>query len=577
MKTFNQFINEVLNDEEKADVAAWPKRTKKATAATDDYFGKGNEEKVEPLEGTADKSEVHKQIERHLGKQIHSDDYKAGTTTDEHGRTVRIGKLLSKTKAADEVKRGFENDNTRQAKTAKGLTVRTTRSAEGVAGQTSHNQSWEQQSCKNFNTGVNKHYLKHEVKHGTVVQYLHDENGKEIARATLHPHTNDAGHTIYRHDSYYGINHAGFKKHVEETAKRLSGPHKGGSIVYHIHPDVYNDSGKEVAVHPNATSAHLDEALNDKDSKVRAVAARHPNATSAHLDKASNDKDPEVRAAAARHPNATSAHLDKASNDKDSWVRAAAANHPNATSAHLDKALNDKDSDVRRVAARHPNATSAHLDKASNDEDYGVRKRAAQHPNATSAHLDKALNDKNSDVRESAARNPNATSAHLDKASNDKDSWVRAAAANHPNAPRAHLEAITNNNNGRSMKTFKEFVTEAFADDGKMSYDDWQSKAKEHGAVKFVDTKTHTHAYDKDGKKVSSIPWSSKKSEKEYVTEVSAPELLKAQMPLVNHIHKLVTSYGHTKGTPEYNKSFDELLAYHRKFGFTGNDNTRPS
>jgi hypothetical protein len=52
----------------------------------------------------------------------------------------------------------------------------------------------------------------------------------------------------------------------------------------------------------------------------------------------------------------------------------------------------------------------------------------------------------------------------------------------------------------------------AFQDDGKMDWDAWKQKAKKHGAVKFTDTDNKTIAYDKDGKVVSSITWSQKKS-----------------------------------------------------------------
>ena len=54
-------------------------------------------------------------------------------------------------------------------------------------------------------------------------------------------------------------------------------------------------------------------------------------------------------------------------------------------------------------------------------------------------------------------------------------------------------------------------MTEAFQDDDKMNWDAWKQKAKQHGAVKFVDTDNKTIAYDKNKKQVSSITWSSKK------------------------------------------------------------------
>jgi predicted RNA binding protein YcfA (HicA-like mRNA interferase family) len=437
------YLYEKLTPQEAEYASTW-KRDPKAVKATDHFFGKGNDEKHEELVGTVDKSEVHKAVERHLGHEIHPDDYRAGVTKDKYGRQVKIGGLLTKSKADPKLINGFANDNTRQGKKQTGLSVRITRSPEGVAGQTSHNQSWENQSCKNFNTGINRHYLKGEVKHGTVVAYLHNHKGEEIARTTLQPHINDEGHTAYAVDSHYGIDHAGFKKHVENLAKRLSGEHKGGSIIYKKHDKVYNDSGVKTMIQPNASKKHIDKALDDKDDYVRRVAASHPNATKEHLDKALNDKYISVREAAASHPNATKEHIDKALNDKDAYVRVAAAKNPNATKEHLDKALNDKDAYVRVAVARNPNATKEHIDKALNDKDTYVRVAAAKNPNATKEHLDKALNDKNSSVRVAVARNPNATKEHLDKALDDEDASVREAAASHPNATKEHLDKALN-------------------------------------------------------------------------------------------------------------------------------------
>ncbi len=91
--------------------------------------------------------------------------------------------------------------------------------------------------------------------------------------------------------------------------------------------------------------------------------------------------------------NATSEHIDKALNDIDENVRIAAIKHPNATSEHIDKALNDENYKVRETAIQHPNATSEHLDKALNDSSWSVRARAIKHPNSTKEHINKALND----------------------------------------------------------------------------------------------------------------------------------------------------------------------------------------
>ena len=257
MKSFKYFINEVLNPEQEAEVGTWKKRTVKATKATDPYFGKGVEERVEPLTDVHEKSETHKKIETHLNKPITPEDYKRGKMKDVFGREVRIGAVLGKTDAPTNLARGFENDPTRQSKAQTGLSVRTTRSACGVAGQTSGNQSWEQESCKHFDTGSNRHFLPREVQQGTVVSYLHDKNNKEIARTTFQPYLNDKGHTMYKQDSYYGPRHAAFMEHNKKTEAELTGEHKGGSIFYNVNPKVYNNSRNESVVHPKATEADI--------------------------------------------------------------------------------------------------------------------------------------------------------------------------------------------------------------------------------------------------------------------------------------------------------------------------------
>lgn len=46
-----------------------------------------------------------------------------------------------------------------------------------------------------------------------------------------------------------------------------------------------------------------------------------------------------------------------------------------------------------------------------------------------------------------------------------------------------------------------------------------------------------------------------------------APELLKAEMPLVRHIDKELAQHGYKKGTPEYDQMFKHSIAMYRKFG----------
>jgi 2-oxo-4-hydroxy-4-carboxy--5-ureidoimidazoline (OHCU) decarboxylase len=431
-KSFIKHLNEELTPEQKKEVSTWI-RNSKALKHTDHFFGKGNDDHIEPLQGGNDKSEPHRAIERHLGHEISHEDYKAGKTKDKYGREVKIGSLLQKTKADPKLIQHFANDSTRQLKSQNNLTVHVTRSAAGVAGQTSRGQSWENESCKNFETGSNRDYLEHEVKHGTVVAYLKNHHGHELARATFQPYHNEQGQAVYKHNSYYGPEVKEFQDHVKGLEKRLSASHEPNTSRYEIHPDVYNDSGVQSTMHPNITSEHITKALDDKNVGVRDVAANHPNANAEHLHKALNDSEWSVRRAAANNPNANAEHLHKALNDSEWIVRRAAADNINANAEHLHKALNDKEYLVRETAANNPNATSEHLHSALNDSEWSVRRAAAENPNANAEHLHKALNDKEHFVRMAAAENPNANPTHIQRALDDDNLDVRIVAARHPN------------------------------------------------------------------------------------------------------------------------------------------------
>lgn len=63
------------------------------------------------------------------------------------------------------------------------------------------------------------------------------------------------------------------------------------------------------------------------------------------------------------------------------------------------------------------------------------------------------------------------------------------------------------------------------------------------------------------------------KEEFEAFKAEGAPELLKAEMPLVRHIEQGLAQHGYQKGTEEYKKVFDHMLSYYRKFGNFGFDN----
>jgi hypothetical protein len=49
---------------------------------------------------------------------------------------------------------------------------------------------------------------------------------------------------------------------------------------------------------------------------------------------------------------------------------------------------------------------------------------------------------------------------------------------------------------------------------------------------------------------------------------MGAPELLRAEMPLVRMIKAELLRYGYQEGTAEYREAFDSSISFYRKFGW---------
>ena len=457
-----KIFNEELDPTQINAVRKWP-RDPKAIAATNHYFGANNNVKNDQLEDTQNKSEVHKEVEKHLNQPIHVNDYRGGKIKDKYGRDVKLGAVLQKTKAAPALVNKFANDSTRQGTKFAGLHVHVTRSPEGVAGQTSGNQSWANTSCKHFSYGSENHYLKNEVKHGTVASYLKDHSGKELARATLQPHINKKGDTAYRVTSHYGIDHAGFKDHAEKLATKLSHQTGDKTEVYKIHHKVHNDSeghGGEVIkhiLHPHLDHNDIHKIVdNEKESthinnrrRLLNLALNHPNADHTHFDKVLSSKNvhSSTLSTIGIHKNANAGHLHKILNvptSNASNFKYDALTNKNIDHSHITKALNDVNVNLRRAALQHPNANADHISKGLHDKIWTVRATAIGHRNATADHITKALSDNHSNVRHTAIRHLNANVNHISKGLKDEDPRVRIAAAKHSNATADHISKAMN-------------------------------------------------------------------------------------------------------------------------------------
>lgn len=439
MLRFKTYLLEYITDKQRErykDVKMAPE----ARSATDPFFGAGND-KVHGEIANDDKSEIHKQLENHLGQTISHEDYSRGAIKDRYGRDVRLGRMISD----HNLRNQFDKDPARKTGASPSFKTSTVRGAE-VAGQTNPSpnaehpkgHSWADISCKNIEDGVNKHYLDDEIRNGTVVHFVHDHNGQEIYRATLHPHINHKNQVAYGVDAEYGIKHPKFTADAHRVADQLSGEYKSG--VFMKDHRVYNDNGRSYMFHPKATPEHIHDELENYPTEADTRAALiHPSLTPKHIDMLLKGSNVPVKRIAIQHPFATKEHIDKALGDSDWQVRAHSLKNPNATAEHVARAFNDKEDMVKVYALSHPQATAEQVASFQDDPNHVIRGAAAHNPKATQEHITKALNDKDSYVRSLAVSNPNASAAHISKGLDDNYWSVAAAAAAHPKANAEHL------------------------------------------------------------------------------------------------------------------------------------------
>lgn len=448
MQRFKTFLLEYLTDEQRKKYSEI-KMTKKAKDATDPFFGDSDIKREELEDYDHDKSEIHKKVEQHLAQPLSKEDYVKGTLKDKYGRETKIGRLIKD----PELRNAFASDNSRAgSKTGSSHYMTIVRGTE-VAGQTNSapdknhpkGHSWGDQSCKNVDNGINRHYLDDEIHHGSVVVRAHDNNDQEIYRATLHPYENDHGHRMYAVNSEYGIKHPSFSKHAAGVAARLSGEHKGGSPVYQIVHNVYNDKDIHKELHPATSEEDITNMMNNMGkmtpSDIIAV-LQHPKVTSRHVDQAYESGDQMLETMAAQHPKASDKTISKALDNEESTVRFYAMKNPNVSSKHIEKALNDVDPMIVRQALRHPKATTKQIEAGLNDPRETTRAAAAANPNITAEQLKRAHNDNHARVRTEAVTNPKTTSDQLLHAiKHDENPMVGEAAFNHPGITEKHIDA----------------------------------------------------------------------------------------------------------------------------------------
>ena len=449
MKTFKQYLlHEYLLPKQitglkKSVTKEYPEHdnymTPKARFDTDHFFGTGNDLKREELNNyDHDKSEVHTKIERHLGKPITHDEYKSGLVSDKYGRKVKIGKLVTDPQLRNE----FNNDNVRAGTKSSSKHHVTIVRGIHVGGQTNSavdaehptGHSWGEQSCKNVDTGGNRKYLPHEIANGSVVVRVHDHNNQEIYRSTLQPHYNGNNRVAYKIDSEYGIKHPSFTAHVNDVANRLSGEHFGGNI-YHMLPDVYNNSHESKMLHPSLTPEKLTDIIhNPKSTEEQHLALQHKNTTPEliHnvLDKELSNYKPsfslnrnDVFHAAMKSPAFNSEHITKLLNHPNTpkSLHRRLSLHPNLSTDNIHSLLHthefpmvgydsnykrdSRSEDVVKNLLKHPKTPDDIIDHYIKHGNGSHKRALAENPSLKDHHIDSLLSGKDADTKYSIVNN----------------------------------------------------------------------------------------------------------------------------------------------------------------------------
>jgi hypothetical protein len=452
MKRFKSFLLEYLTDKQR-ERYQHIEMTPKARADSDHFFGQGNDEVHGSLHSMTDKSEIHRKIENHLGQEISHEDYRAGLARDHLGRQTRIGRLIKD----DSLRNEFAKDPTREGSRS-GQSQYTTRTVRGVevAGQTNSvpdaqhpkGHSWGNISCKNNETGINKHYLEDEIKHGTVTHFVKDHNGQEIYRATLQPHHNDEGHVAYAIDSEYGIKHPSFTEDAKRVAAKLSNAdHTNG--LFRKHGKVYHDSEDSYMLHPNVSSEQLHKYIaapsdeyDDRKLLVKRLAIMHPNSDSTHIQRVLDQKDthPVLLNRIASHPKITDEQISRLLDNPRNGVRRTVASNPNIKDHHIRKALADTDNTVRANIMSNPSTPTHHIINGTKDRSSLVRATAYANSKLPKEHLIKGLDDESDQVKATVVGNRSISGQHLTDALRNPSEHVRAAVFDNPNATPAHIE-----------------------------------------------------------------------------------------------------------------------------------------
>ena len=383
MLSFKRFILEYLNDAQKNKVNSW---------LPDKKSGRIYSPKAEQISGHVIPEGQHsitipavahtmREVHAHLDSNgFTNHNYAAGTTTDNHGRTVSIGKALEKTKAPDQLKNDFANDDRENAVDLEKHDIIISRHPYHVA-EGSTNKPWK--SCAGltkgggycrYGGGAAARYLPEEIASGTHVAYLVPKlkKGEESSNAFpdiqkridkakgriyLKPHHSDqSDHTVlepedkvYERAKNNGGKNLGFLKSVKQFARKHF-PMRNGEI-YRKDSNVYNDDNSIVKFNTSDDSIH--KILNSGDPRIKSELFRSKDLTHDqlhHLIDYHDDPEYDKNAMAelSRNKNLNKSHIDKLLDRNVPEVNRNLAYREGLHKSHVDRLVDSNDPTVHQ-------------------------------------------------------------------------------------------------------------------------------------------------------------------------------------------------------------------------------------
>jgi len=451
---FERYLDEELTPSQKDTVDNWKEGD---NSFSDHAFGGEEKRSSVPLQHPSELSPYHGEIQKHFDQHgIKINDYVNNIATDKHGRTVKIGKALAKTGASPDLIKKFNEDSTR-SRSRSGVddyNVNISRHPHDVAGMTSGGQSWENESCMNFSSGLYRSYLPADVQHGTHVAYLSHKddntNKNPVGRIALKKYTNiedENDHILRPENRTYGNAPDAFS----HTVNKWVNHHFPGSDdgIYKKHDQVYDDTGNSIVMGKKA----IPRAIQDSNSaELHVHAARHPDLTPEHIDMflKADHIHPRQVADAIDNPNASKQNITDALSHKNIGVVSRALKSEHVNSEQLLKLAKSHskpggDPMILRQVMSHKNATPEIHNIGMKSTSWSVRHAVVEHPNASAKHITQGLNDEDEIVNVGAIANPNANAAHITQALLPHiPDHVREFAAGHENATPEHINMALN-------------------------------------------------------------------------------------------------------------------------------------